>query len=80
MCIFNVHFARHILLFHKLCPGTFTKYRTGWTRYNNLIPLKLWNCREPVIYRKLQHLSMEAGALKGKGQVKSLGSSMAQGG
>ena len=33
----------------------------AWTRYNHLVPLKIWNCREPVIYGKLQHLSMEAG-------------------
>ena len=35
-----------------------------WTRYNHLVPLKIWNCREPVLYGKLQHLSMEAGAIK----------------
>ena len=35
-----------------------------WTRYNQLVPLKIWNCREPVIYGKLQNLSMEAGTLK----------------
>ena len=34
-----------------------------WTRYNQLVPLKIWNCREPVIYGKLQNLSMEAGTL-----------------
>ena len=38
----------------------------AWTRYNHLVPLKIWNCREPVIYGKLQHLGMEAGALKEK--------------
>ena len=37
-----------------------------WSKYNHLVPLKIWNCREPVIYGKLQHLSMEAGALKEK--------------
>ena len=35
-----------------------------WTRYNQLVPLKIWNCREPVIYGKLQNLSMEAGTSK----------------
>ena len=35
-----------------------------WTRYNHFVPLKIWNCREPVIYGKLQHLSMEAGTIK----------------
>ena len=40
------------------------KKQEAWTRYNHLVPLKLWNCREPVIYGKLQHLSMEAGTFK----------------
>ena len=35
-----------------------------WNRYNHLVPLKIWNCREPVIYGKLQSLSMEAGAIE----------------
>ena len=35
-----------------------------WTRYNQLVPLKIWKCREPVIYGKLQYLSMEAGTFK----------------
>ena len=37
------------------------KKQESWTRYNHLVPLKIWNCREPVIYGKLQNLSMEAG-------------------
>ena len=40
-----------------------------WTRYNQLVPLKIWNCREPVIYGKLQYLSMEAGTLKDNVQL-----------
>ena len=36
----------------------------SWHRYHHLVPLKLWNCREPVIYGKLQSLSMEAGILQ----------------
>ena len=35
-----------------------------WNRYNHLVPLKIWNCREPVIYGKLQSLCMEAGAIE----------------
>ena len=33
-----------------------------WNRYNHLVPLKIWNFREPVIYGK--YLSMEAGTLE----------------
>ena len=40
------------------------KKQESWTRYNHLVPLKIWNCREPVIYGNLQHLSMEAGTAK----------------
>ena len=37
------------------------KKQEAWTRYHVLVPLKIWNCREPVIYGKLYNLSMEAG-------------------
>ena len=31
-----------------------------WTKYHSLVPLKIWNCNEPIIYGKLQTLSMKA--------------------
>ena len=37
------------------------KKQEAWTSYHKLVPLKIWNCREPVIYGKLQSLSLEAG-------------------
>ena len=40
------------------------KKQEAWTRYNKLVPLKIWNCREPIIYGKLQSLSLEAGTNK----------------
>ena len=36
------------------------KKQKSWTRYNHVVPLKIWNCRKPFIYGKLQNLSMEA--------------------
>ena len=35
-----------------------------WDKYHSLVPLKIWNCREPMIYRKLQAHSMTAGTLE----------------
>ena len=35
-----------------------------WNKYHSLVPLKIWNCREPMIYGKLQALSMTAGTLE----------------
>ena len=33
-----------------------------WTKYHSLVLLKIWNCNEPIIYGKLQTLSMKAGS------------------
>ena len=35
-----------------------------WSKYHSLVPLKIWNCNEPIIYGKLQTLSMKTGSKK----------------
>ena len=34
-----------------------------WDKYHSLVPLKIWNCTEPIIFGKMQSLSMKAGTL-----------------
>ena len=33
-----------------------------WTKYHSLVPLKIWKCKEPIIYGKLQTISVKAGS------------------
>ena len=35
-----------------------------WNKFHSLVPLKIWNCNEPMIYGKLQTLSMKAGTMQ----------------
>ena len=35
-----------------------------WNKYHSLVPLKIWNCSEPIIFGKMQSLSMKAGTLE----------------
>ena len=62
-CVFAKSFGSRNIQTYLWCELAMLvgKKQEAWTRYNNLVPLKLWNCREPVIYGKLQSLSLEAG-------------------
>ena len=35
-----------------------------WNKYHSLVPLKIWNCSDPIIFGKMQALSMKVGSLK----------------
>ena len=35
-----------------------------WDKYHSLVPLKIWKCSEPIIFGKMQSLSMKAGTLE----------------
>ena len=34
-----------------------------WNKFHSLVPLKIWNCTEPMIFGKMQSLNMKAGTL-----------------
>ena len=34
-----------------------------WNKFHSLVPLKIWNCTEPIIFGKMQSLGMKAGTL-----------------
>ena len=61
-CVFAKSFGSRNIQTYLWCELAMLvgKKQEAWTRYNNLVPLKLWS-REPVIYGKLQSLSLEAG-------------------
>ena len=35
-----------------------------WNKYHSLVPLKIWNCSEHMIYGKLHTLSIKAGTMQ----------------